>query len=275
MPGRTRSPGRCPRRAWSARTRSPTPRSLSSPVWLERTGGSNQPPRRSAKATAARRTGCGKRSGRGNALGRICRARLGGAHAVRARALLALLDLEGHGLAATQAVEVKRLLNAAAMEEVLFPVLGGDEAKAAVGHDLLHGSLRHLVSLLLLEPDRPNARPVREDRKGPRRSSLGIPKTPHSTKWRPGTVEAQIEAGFGPGPPGGERGHPRPVTPARPGIWLPRQPEIKPASRIDHPLSPGTASRSLGDAGAGWSRRTYVEGASRSLAARLGCGRTP
>src|SRR5712692_4522212 len=198
MPGRTRSPGRCPRRAWSARTRSPTPRSLSSPVWLERTGGSNQPPRRSAKATAASRTGCGKRSGRGNALGRICRARLGGAHAVRARALLALLDLEGNGLAATQAVEVKRLLDAAAMEEVLLPVLGGDKAKAAVGDDLLHGSLRH-SSLLLLEPDRPNARPVREDRKGPRRSSLGIPETPHCTKWRPGPVGVEIETGFGPG----------------------------------------------------------------------------
>src|SRR5256712_3075930 len=178
-------------------------------------------------------------------------ARLGGAHAVRARTLLALLDFEGHGLAATEAIKVERLLDAAAMEEVLFPVLGGDEAKAAVGHDLLHGSLRHVVALLLLEPDRPNARPVREDRKGPRRSSPGIPRTPHSTKWRPGTVGGQIEAGFGPGPLGGERGHPRPVTPARPGIWLPRQPEIKPASRIDHPLSPGTASRSLGDAGAG------------------------
>src|SRR6267378_1538918 len=138
------------------------------------------------------------------------------------------------------------------MEEVLFPVLGGDEAKAAVGHDLLHGSLRHVVSLLLLEPDRPNARPVREDRKGPRRSSLGIPETPHCTKWRPGLLGVEIENGVWAGFPGGERGHPRPVPRPAPRYGLPRPIGIKRRGSLEHPLwskaappSPGGAFRHL------------------------------
>src|SRR5687767_1374568 len=44
--------------------------------------------------------------------------RLGGAHLVGARALGALLDLEGDGLAADQTVEVERAVERAAMEEI-------------------------------------------------------------------------------------------------------------------------------------------------------------
>src|SRR5207248_3118288 len=63
---------------------------------------------------------------------------LGDPDALRARALGARLDLEGDLLAAVQAVEVA--LGAAAVEEVLLPVLGRDEAEATVGDELLDGS---------------------------------------------------------------------------------------------------------------------------------------
>src|SRR5438270_7082425 len=63
-----------------------------------------------------------------------------------ARALGARLDLEGHLLAAVQAVEV---LDAVAVEEVLLAVLGCDEAESAVGNELLDGSCSHLGDSLL------------------------------------------------------------------------------------------------------------------------------
>src|SRR5690349_303808 len=66
---------------------------------------------------------------------------LGELDAARAGALLARLDLERHPLAALEAVEVG--LGAAPVKEVLLPVLGGDEAKAAVGNELLDGASLH------------------------------------------------------------------------------------------------------------------------------------
>src|SRR5947209_20294018 len=69
---------------------------------------------------------------------------LGCAHPHRARALLAGLDLERDGLAAVQGVEVERAVETAAVKEVLLPVLGRDEAEAAVTDDLLDCSVWHL-----------------------------------------------------------------------------------------------------------------------------------
>src|SRR2546425_10505645 len=68
---------------------------------------------------------------------------LGGADVVRARSLLALLDVEADGLAAAQAVEVQGRVDATLMEEVLLAIIGGDEPKSAVGHDFLYGAFWH------------------------------------------------------------------------------------------------------------------------------------
>src|SRR4029078_10548467 len=68
---------------------------------------------------------------------------LSGTHLFRARALWARLDLERHLLAADQAVEVEGRVEGAAMEEVFLLILGGDEAEAAVGDDLLDGTGGH------------------------------------------------------------------------------------------------------------------------------------
>src|SRR5450631_1040230 len=58
-----------------------------------------------------------------------------GANAAGARALVALLDLEGDGFAAGKAVEVQRRVKATAMEEVLLSILGGNEAESTVALD--------------------------------------------------------------------------------------------------------------------------------------------
>src|SRR3990172_2263621 len=70
--------------------------------------------------------------------------RSGGANSVRARALGARLDLELDPLAADEAVEVERGIEPTAVEEVFLRILGGDEAKAAIGDDLLDGSGGHM-----------------------------------------------------------------------------------------------------------------------------------
>ena len=64
-------------------------------------------------------------------------------HVRGARALGALLDIELDALSADQTVEVERGVEPAAMEEVLLRILGGDEAEAAIGNDLLDGSGGH------------------------------------------------------------------------------------------------------------------------------------
>src|ERR1700730_1911023 len=69
--------------------------------------------------------------------------RLGGANVVRARALLALLDIEADGLAAAQAIEVERGIDTTLMEEILLAIIGGDEPKSAVGNDFLDGAFWH------------------------------------------------------------------------------------------------------------------------------------
>ena len=56
----------------------------------------------------------------------------------------ALLDLELDLLTADEAIEVKRGVEAAAMEEIFLRILCGDEAEAAVGDDLLDGSGGHM-----------------------------------------------------------------------------------------------------------------------------------
>ena len=56
---------------------------------------------------------------------------------IGARTLGTLLDVELDALAALKAVEVEGRVEPAAMEEVFLPILGGDEAEAAIGDDLL------------------------------------------------------------------------------------------------------------------------------------------
>lgn len=70
--------------------------------------------------------------------------RLGRADLARPRALRALLDLERDALAASEAIEVERGLEAVTVEEVFLPVLGRDEAEAAIGNDLLDGTGGHM-----------------------------------------------------------------------------------------------------------------------------------
>ena len=87
---------------------------------------------------------------------------LGGVHVFGARTLGTLGDIELDALAALQAVEVEGCIEPAAMEEVFLPILGGDEAEAAIGDDLLDCTGGHERP-----PNSPNwglqiARPVRE-----------------------------------------------------------------------------------------------------------------
>src|SRR5688572_4332227 len=81
--------------------------------------------------------------GSGPSDGRAARCGLGGAHVVSARALGALLDVKDDGLAADKAVEIERGIKPTAMEEVFLLILGGDEAEAAIGDDLLDGTGGH------------------------------------------------------------------------------------------------------------------------------------
>src|SRR2546422_6285750 len=99
---------------------------------------------------------------------------LGRPHAVRPRALLALLDVEADGLATTQAVEVERRIDATLMEEILLTIVGGNEPKSAVGNDLLDGALWHVPNSS--SRTRPvTHRPVREKRI---RAAREIARTP-------------------------------------------------------------------------------------------------
>jgi hypothetical protein len=70
--------------------------------------------------------------------GRLRRSRaLLAADAEGARAFLAWLDVELDTLAAVQAVEVERRVEARTVKEVLNPILGGDESEATVRDQLL------------------------------------------------------------------------------------------------------------------------------------------
>src|SRR2546421_5067627 len=70
----------------------------------------------------------------------------GGAHLAGSRPLVATLDVEADALTSAQPVELERAVEAAAMEEVFLSIIGGDEAKAAIAHDLLDATGQHVVS---------------------------------------------------------------------------------------------------------------------------------
>src|SRR4029079_3730515 len=100
--------------------------------------------RRPAKAGAAKRKTARPKTGRSSFGGAaLSRRGLCGLDARSARALGALLDVEIDLLAAGQAVGVERHVERAAMGEIILPVVGGDEAKSAIGDDLLDGSGGH------------------------------------------------------------------------------------------------------------------------------------
>src|SRR2546430_6958842 len=69
--------------------------------------------------------------------------RSGAANFAGTRPARAGLDLERDVLAADQAVEVDGCVERVTVEEVVLPVLAGDEAESAVGHDLLDPSRCH------------------------------------------------------------------------------------------------------------------------------------
>src|SRR4026207_1337642 len=79
-----------------------------------------------------------------------------------ARTLRALLDLELDLLTADEAVEVEGGVESATMEEVFLRILGGDEAKAATGDDLLDGTGGHSDLQNFPNKGLQNARSVRE-----------------------------------------------------------------------------------------------------------------
>ena len=72
---------------------------------------------------------------------------VGAAYSVGSRAFLARLDFELDSLAAVQTVIVESRIQTGAVEEILGPVLGRDEAEAAIGDELLYGPGRHLSTL--------------------------------------------------------------------------------------------------------------------------------
>lgn len=80
----------------------------------------------------------------------LCSAQLRQLDAVCPRAFLAGLDLEVDALPTGERVEVHARVKSCAVEEVLPPILRGDETEAAVGNQLLDGASRHLPSLLPL-----------------------------------------------------------------------------------------------------------------------------
>ena len=87
---------------------------------------------------------------------------LGGSHLICARALGARLDLELNSLSADEPIKVERGVEAAAMEEVLLLVLGGDEAEAAVGDDLLDGKIVVMKTSNVSRTGEQSARSVRK-----------------------------------------------------------------------------------------------------------------
>jgi len=73
---------------------------------------------------------------------------LGGRDLASAGTAGAGLNLEVHLLATDEAIELKGAIEPVTVEEVLLAVLGGNEAEAAVGDDLLDGTCGH-VDLVL------------------------------------------------------------------------------------------------------------------------------
>src|SRR5258708_6099366 len=94
--------------------------------------------------------------------------------AIRAWAFLTRLDLKADALTARQRVEVDARVETGAVEEVLLPVLGGDEPEPAVGYQFLDCAGRHL-QLLFSKVNLANARVLsrRIDDRGEQRSTSG------------------------------------------------------------------------------------------------------
>src|SRR4029077_2913364 len=81
---------------------------------------------------------------------------------IRARAFLARLDLKADALPTRQGVEVHARVESGAVEEILTPVLCGNEPEPAVGYKLLDSACRHL-QLLFSKENLANARSFREE----------------------------------------------------------------------------------------------------------------
>src|ERR1041385_8584508 len=96
------------------------------------------------------------------ARGPVCSPVLDDADGAGPGALRDRFDVEGHLLAAVQAVEVA--FGPAAVEEVFLPVLGCDKAEATVGYELFDGAVWHF-HLLLSRTEGPTqlGGPVREN----------------------------------------------------------------------------------------------------------------
>src|SRR5712692_103820 len=94
--------------------------------------------------------------------------------AIRARALLARLDLKADALATGERVEVHARVESGSVEEILPPVLCGNEPKPAVGYKLLDSACRHL-QLLFSKENLANARVLsrRIDDRGEHRPTSG------------------------------------------------------------------------------------------------------
>jgi len=67
----------------------------------------------------------------------------GAANPSGSRPFGARLDLELHSLTTGKPVEVERRVEAGSMEEVFLLIVGGDEAEAAIGNDLLDSTAGH------------------------------------------------------------------------------------------------------------------------------------
>src|SRR5713101_6927989 len=85
-----------------------------------------------------------KKAGRPGDAGKVQLRKL---DAIRARALLARLDLKADTLSAGQRVEVHARVESGAVVEILPTILGGDEPEPAVGYKFLDSACRHLQLL--------------------------------------------------------------------------------------------------------------------------------
>src|SRR5260370_3478520 len=94
--------------------------------------------------------------------------------AIRGRAFLTRLDLKADALSARQRVEVHARVETGTVEEILLPVVGGDDPEPAVGYQLLDCACRHL-QLLFSKVNLANARVLsrRIDDRGEHRSTCG------------------------------------------------------------------------------------------------------
>ena len=96
----------------------------------------------------------------------------------------------------------RRSLEAAAVEEVFLPVVGGDEAEATVGDDLLDGAVGHVIDPFVPEPG---------SRRTARSRRLGRPRG--ASPQRAATYQPYSESA----PSTIRRGRPGPA--ARPRLW--------------------------------------------------------